>query len=319
MTQIFVSYSHNDHHYLEEDELIDYLRKGLNGKAQFWYDGAIATGERWNEKIHENILGSQIALLLISDSFIQSDYINKYEIQKFFTATIKKFVVFPVILSPCDPQKLSWLKDIQYIPPGDFSIEKNYPAGPIRDELYKKILTDMEQQLQQLSQPGIKSGQALSSLVNLVNTIGTQLLTVCKQEHLINHDHSLMFEGRSSELIAKKVYAATGFEMLTVVRFEELKDKLLPDDFIKINGFDQTLTSLYSKWFTLDSEHSIINTEEQEREIIKEQYKIILQMFPALIKMLEYLNRVGFDLNDHYYSIYSAMGVIDQTKAMDTL
>lgn len=318
MIQIFVSYSHKDKYYLGKGELVDYLEKKLRGKAKFWYDHEIITGESWNQKIHKNILNSQIAILLISNNFINSDYINKTEINKFFTATIKKFVVFPVIISSCKPQRIKWLRKIQYIPNGNQSIEKNFPKGKSRKDLYKKILSDLGNRVEYVKKPEITAGQALASLINLMNTIESELLAVCKREDLINNDHSLMFEGRSKELYARKKNRETSTEELTIVKFEELKKKLPPNDLKKIMRLDKMLSSKYSKWFALDARSIRLNTESGKKNIDRLKRKIILEMFSGLIEMLNYLHRIGFDLHDHYRQIYHAMNVIDKTKAMDS-
>jgi TIR domain len=319
MTQIFVSYSHQDEHYLGKGELIDFLKKGLGRKAKFWYDEAIITGEPWNEAIHENILNSQIAILLISDNFIKSKYIKQTEIRKFFTATIKKFVVFPVIISPCNPQKIKWLREIpdkQYIPRNNQSIEQDFPKGKSRRDLYKEILAHLEDRIKYVRNPEITAGQAFAALINLINTIESELLIVCNRKDLINNNHSLMFEGRSDELYARKKDRITGTEKLTIVKFEELKETLLPKDFKKIMQLDKKLSSKYSKWFSLDTRR--FKTIKEKRSIDLLKYKIILEMFSELIGMLDYFHKIQFDLDDHYNSIYNAMKVIGQTKAMNS-
>ena len=83
MTQVFVSYSHKDEAYLQKGELIDYLKSSLGNKARFWDDRGIVTGNLWDETIHKNILNSQVAILLVSNHFIESEYINSVEVHKF--------------------------------------------------------------------------------------------------------------------------------------------------------------------------------------------------------------------------------------------
>lgn len=317
MIQIFVSYSHKDSYYLANGELIAYLKKELSSKAIFWYDDDIVTGDGWNETIHRNILNSQIAILLISNNFIQSDYINKIEVRKFFTATIKKFVIFPVIISACNPQKIEWLKELQYIPAGEGkSIEEDFPAGKLRNDLYKKILHDLEKQVDHVEKPVITAGQALAALINLINTIESELLVLCNKEELLNNNHSLMFEGRSTKLYAKQRFNGAAQEYLKIIQFEDLERSLLPDDYACIMQYDKILSENYSKWFALEARHSLMNTKEENSNIRLEQSKIIIEMFPSLIRMLEYINKIGFDLNDHYWQIYEAMNIATQTKSM---
>ena len=144
MTQIFISYSHKDGQYLQKGELIPYLEKELKGKAKFWYDTDIAAGDHWDENIHKQILNSQIAILLVSENFIRSRYINRKEVKKFLTTTIKKFVVLPVIVSPCNPAKIKWLTLKQYKPSGARSIESDYPLVQQERHFIKSYLKTLE-------------------------------------------------------------------------------------------------------------------------------------------------------------------------------
>ena len=100
--------------------------------------------------------------------------------------------------------KIDWLKDLQYIPSEKGkSVETDFPKGAARQALYKKILDDLETQIAYVATPVISAGQSLSALVNLINAIESELLLLCGKEDLINKDHSLMFEGRSTSLYAR--------------------------------------------------------------------------------------------------------------------
>ncbi len=315
MTQIFISYSHKDGQYLQKGELIPYLEKELKGKAKFWYDTDIAAGDHWDENIHKQILNSQIAILLVSENFIRSRYINRKEVKKFLTTTIKKFVVLPVIVSPCNPAKIKWLTLKQYKPSGGRSIESDYPPGAARKAFYKELLKDLRKHIAYLKKPEISAGQALSGMINLVNSIETELLTVCKREDLIGNDHKLIMGGDSTTLYADTRNTFSKPE-LKIIRFNELK-KLLPAvAFNKIKTLDKLLTNSYSKWFALDASISHLNSAKKNKAIQAQKYKIIFGMFTGLIELLNYLRKIGFDLHDHYESIYHAMGIAGKSKVM---
>lgn len=316
MTQIFVSYSHKNRSYLGKGELIDYLKKGLKGKAKFWVDDKISAGSFWDENIHENILNSQIAIVLISKDFINSKYINKVEIRKFLTATIKKFVIFPIIISPCNPQKLKWLTERQYIPGGNQSIEKDFPKGKKRDALYRKILTDLKEKIAYVRKPEITTGQALSSMVNIINAIETDLLDVCKLDYLKDKTHSLMFEGKSDELMAVKKAGRDSY--LRIVKFGELKEYLKPRDFRIIISRHKELLALFSKWVVIDNRRVEATTAKEKKSLIGKRSQVILAMVTNLVVILKYLNDIGFDLDDHYSRIYDHLGVLQKSRAMNS-
>ena len=98
---IFVSYSHQDKEYLER--LQKFLKPVINeGIFELWDDTKIAPGQEWKEKIREAINDAIAAILLVSPSFLASDFITKNELP----ALLKKaeedgLSVLTVIVSQC--------------------------------------------------------------------------------------------------------------------------------------------------------------------------------------------------------------------------
>ncbi len=99
--KIFIAYSRTDGDMLEE------LRKQfspleISKKVAIWYDGEIRPGEKWDERIQEELHSAEIILLLVSSDSISSKYFYESEVQK----AIKRdehgeTKVIPVILRPC--------------------------------------------------------------------------------------------------------------------------------------------------------------------------------------------------------------------------
>ncbi len=103
--KVFVTYSHKDAAYLEDDALLGFL-KGLEKTEgiEFWTDQRIALGDSWDEAIKSNLRDSRIALVLVSEGFLDSDYCQNVEIR---TLLAGKAHLMPVILSPCGWRHLS--------------------------------------------------------------------------------------------------------------------------------------------------------------------------------------------------------------------
>jgi DNA-directed RNA polymerase beta subunit len=310
MIQIFVSYSHKDKQFLQKGELIHYLKKNLKGKAKFWIDEQIPAGKRWDENIPEQILNSKIAILLVSKNFIKSGYSQNVEVESFFTATIKKFVVVPVIISPCDPKKIKWISKakIQYQPSDGMSVQTDYPPGKKRKAFYKKILTDLKKDITWMKKPEISAGQSLAGMINILNAIESDLLDACNLGDMKGNKHKVMFDGLSTELISdqKEIY---GRPLLKVIKFEELKKLLKGAPWKKIKQLNKLLTLKYSKWFTLHAEMSHLNSDKKNNSIRKKKFAVIFEMLAALFELLKYLRDIGFDLDDHYGKIYNVIGV----------
>ncbi|HYY97261.1 MAG TPA: toll/interleukin-1 receptor domain-containing protein, partial [Pyrinomonadaceae bacterium] len=77
--KLFISYAREDEEY--KDQLVEHL-EGLvqQGVIASWHDGQLVAGQQWNEEIVRNLTESRVVLLLISPSFIRSDYISKVEL-----------------------------------------------------------------------------------------------------------------------------------------------------------------------------------------------------------------------------------------------
>lgn len=146
--QIFVSYSRKDAQYLKEIQLVEFMR-GLEKEevgVELWMDKEIMTGARWDEVITEQIRRSDIALLLVSQSYLDSEYCNK-EVR-----ALQKKVIVPIILSPCDLEPHQWLTEVQLPHDAAETLEGNYQDSSRRKELFVKIRKDLKKKAQEIRQ-----------------------------------------------------------------------------------------------------------------------------------------------------------------------
>lgn len=74
--KIFISYSHNDREWMKTIQTALEPYVGVH----VWDDNRIAHGSRWDDDIQEALEQTRIALLMISDDFLQSDYIQTKEL-----------------------------------------------------------------------------------------------------------------------------------------------------------------------------------------------------------------------------------------------
>jgi hypothetical protein len=113
--KVFISYSHTDENLCKQ--LINHLsalkRRGL---IREWHDRRIMPGEDWDKSIKQELLDSDIVLLLISSDFIASEYCFDIEISKAMEKHEQKTaIVIPIVLRPCDWTDLPFGK-IQGLP-----------------------------------------------------------------------------------------------------------------------------------------------------------------------------------------------------------
>jgi hypothetical protein len=113
--EVFFSYSHRDEKL--RDKLAEHLRlMERNGLIRSWHDRRITAGTEWEGQISEHLERARIILLLVSSSFIDSDYCYDVELELAMQRHEKKeALVIPVILRPCAWQKASFGK-LQALP-----------------------------------------------------------------------------------------------------------------------------------------------------------------------------------------------------------
>ncbi len=152
-TKIFVSYSHRDAGYLAPDSLLGYL-KGLEQEGvEFWWDEALVTGQRWDDEIKAQIDATDIALVLVSQWFLDSAYCTEVEISEFLQRSRDKgLVILPIILSACEWQRHAWLRSRQFLPRGGETIEEHYTDPGRRKRLFHETRQDLRKHIERLRQ-----------------------------------------------------------------------------------------------------------------------------------------------------------------------
>ena len=121
--KVFISYSHDDVEYRQELQkyLITLKRDNL---IEIWQDEMIQVGSDWDETIRQNLQTADIVILLISQSFIASDYIYQVELQEALKMSHDGKTIFPILIENCDYQnfsarsigKITNVAQLQFIP-----------------------------------------------------------------------------------------------------------------------------------------------------------------------------------------------------------
>jgi hypothetical protein len=79
--QIFISYAHEDTRWMEK--FVRMLAPGVErGLVSVWSDENIEAGEKWFPNINKALESAQIGLLLVTDHFLQSEFIKEHELKK---------------------------------------------------------------------------------------------------------------------------------------------------------------------------------------------------------------------------------------------
>jgi TIR domain len=100
--KLFYSYSHKDEPLRDElEEALALLKR--EDRVSGWHDRRIGAGEDWKGWIDVHLESADIILLLVSASFIASDYCWDVEVRRALDRQDRgEAQVLPVILRPCD-------------------------------------------------------------------------------------------------------------------------------------------------------------------------------------------------------------------------
>ena len=98
--RFFVSYAQKDARLV--NGLLEFLRIHFKASAKYdytaWDDGRLLAGERWHERIQEEVRNCDFGLLFLSPAFLASDYIKDNELPLLLAGGL----IVPVGLKPID-------------------------------------------------------------------------------------------------------------------------------------------------------------------------------------------------------------------------
>jgi hypothetical protein len=149
LIRIFISYAHDDN----EKGLVDLFCKELEKQLKaldllynfvIFKDDKILMGEDWNQRLQMEVSSADVAILLLSSSFLTSDYISQNELARFLekNQNRKSQILCPVYFDPFDFSKYQVIKRYQFFKP------KADKYGPyyahIKDDLCYGDLVDFD-------------------------------------------------------------------------------------------------------------------------------------------------------------------------------
>jgi len=121
LTRVFVSYAREDAKWLDRDyrfNLVPFLMESLKRQnVVFWFDKDLKPGDEFRRQIEAKIDQSQIALLIVSQAFLNSDFIERHEMSRIAErARLGQTIIVPLLVEPCDWSEYPILADRQMVP-----------------------------------------------------------------------------------------------------------------------------------------------------------------------------------------------------------
>ena len=146
--QLFISYSHVDRGWVERLQTM--IRPLVRSEAlRLWDDSQIPAGAKWKVEIEKALASAKVALLLVSDDFLASEFVINKELPPLLRAAeAEGLCILWVCLGPCFYEATPIHEYQAVLPPGE-PLEALSPvqqkaalktiAGAIRDALRSEV------------------------------------------------------------------------------------------------------------------------------------------------------------------------------------
>jgi hypothetical protein len=127
---VFISYSHKD------NDLLGPLLAQLKALEQadlleVWADTRIDAGDKWYPEIEGAMKRAAVAVCLVSEYFLSSDFCTKQEVPFLLKRAAEDgLLIVPVLVSECVWEAHRWLRETQMLPGEGQSVRTHFPQNP---------------------------------------------------------------------------------------------------------------------------------------------------------------------------------------------
>jgi hypothetical protein len=163
LTRVFVSYAREDKKWLDRDyrfNLIPFLIESLKKQnVVFWFDKELRPGDEFRQHIEAEIDQAQIALLIVSQAFLNSEFIEQHEMSRIANRTrLGQMIIVPVLVEPCDWSEYPILADRQMVP-GAMPLIDFTESDPKWAKVKSEILDGIKTQIKRIRAAHAQIGQ----------------------------------------------------------------------------------------------------------------------------------------------------------------
>jgi TIR domain len=282
---IFVSYSHADQAWLERLKI--HLAPYLRGEELYlWDDSKIVPGTNWELEIRRALVRARIAVLLVSPTFLASDYVTRVELPAILERANKDLAVLwvPVVAS-------------------------SYQATPLRSI---QAAHDPKRPLSKLTRPKqdealVAIAKRIASTMN-VSAVGNALKLVDAFAPEV-----IAFVKGQPEPKVKKKYSLYAEQVSNVVNLVDPggTHKLIDADDLErlpsnsqklIRSYERTMNELFERWTELKPKR-IAADPDIRSEAIATSDMVRRQLCNELTELLDFIETLGMKLRDHYAEV----------------
>jgi hypothetical protein len=278
---VFISYSHRDKKWLSKLRVV---LKPVLSDEMIWDDTQIRPGASWADEIEAAIASARVAVLLVTSSFLASDFIVSQELPKIIQRQTKEGLTILWIAVEPSMYSHTILAGFQ---------AANDPGRPL--STLKKSEQDIEL---------IRIGERILAAAT-VNSVANVLRVIDK------------FEPQAQAFVEGKETLATGTKHSIVARQEPGKDTITVgsqtitgEDLAKldsrsrqlIRALELAMNDLFDRWVELEPKRSA-RDPDIKKAAREESDEVRHDICDRLNQIFNYLALMGKNLEDHYHHV----------------
>ena len=279
---IFISYAHEDRKWVEELNkfIVPWIR---NKRIKLWEDSKISIGSKWKDEINYALDEANVAVLLVTKDFLNSQFIVNYELPIVFDRVENNRLKLIWIAIGYSSYKASKLKEYQ---------SANDPEKPIED-LRKterdKIFTDIAEKIVNSSTIG-----SFATSLEVIDSTSEPIRAIVEnrpEKGSVQYGVQAIYEAQADKV------SFTGSTALITV--EDLKN-LPEEDKEFIAEYEDSLKRNYNRWKIVRQELGTAGGS-LDHEINQQLTRISKLICEDLNHILEFLRKMHkYELDDHY-------------------
>jgi hypothetical protein len=267
-----------------------HLKKLENeGLVECWDDSEILPGQQWDQEIRAAMAAARIAVLLVSADFYASQYIVPVELPTLLAdADRGALTVLIVIVGPSEFDSDSKLNRLQTVNPPNAPLSGMDDHG--RESIWKRLADRVRE---------IYGATSLARSTRAIDEMEPELRRVTE-----GLPSNAPLPPHSASVAAEEGSALVGRIDGHVVRRvtpEELGQILSPADLDHLRILEGSMDFCYGEWKKLYVQR------DSNPQIDEQLRRVIQRMQRNLLRVLEFLQMSGLDLQDHYSRIRSAI------------
>jgi hypothetical protein len=287
--RVFVSYSHADRDWLNELKLV--LTPLIRAeRIAFWEDTAIPAGTKWKAEIETQLHTTNVAVLLVSASFLASDFIDRVEL--------------PVILQRANKNELRLL----WIAVG-YSLVAETPLSGFQ------AVNDPSRPLDTLDRPQrmaawVKIGETIKDAVG-VSSVAGALGTIDESYNLVRsvvlgpatspESHPIAQYSASNDTVAFTAYGTT-----VTVTADDMA-RLDKDSLELIQMYEDSMQQRFDRIKKLYPSR-VLPSGDIDTEVDRQLRSLAKPMCEDLDNIINFLASMGKYLHDHYHKYRQLCG-----------